>query len=134
MPDRRPPWAGDEPTAGGGTPRRATYGPQNSQQQGRQPRPYRRATPAGADANGFVWIEPSATQWPNVKGNPPGPRTQQIGYNREERAVRCVFRDGTKWRYDEVPPDVWERIRRTASTGRFIARVLDQYPYGADNW
>jgi len=25
---------------------------------------------------------------------------------------------------------VWERLRRTASTGRFINRVLNGFPYG----
>jgi hypothetical protein len=57
-----------------------------------------------------------------------------IGYNKETRTVRTVFRDGTPWRYDNVPPDVWERVRRTASTGRFINRVLNGYPYGRDNF
>jgi hypothetical protein len=93
-------------------------------------RNYRRADVAFTDDDGFVWVNPSPTAWPNVRGNPPGPRTQIIGYNRETRTVRTIFRDGTPWEYRDVPPDVWERTRRTASTGRFIARVLDGYPYG----
>lgn len=99
------------------------------------PRSYRRAeTTPEADGDGFIWVNPSASVWPNVRGNPPGPRTQVIGYNKEQRVVRTVFRDGTQWRYDTVPPDVWERVRRTASTGRFIIRVLDGYPYGPDRF
>jgi hypothetical protein len=151
MPDRRPWWATDPvDTTTGGTGRQSVFAapPTAARVPPRQPSPeesralyerlatrsYRRATPSEADDDGFVWIEPSATVWPNVKGNPPGPRTRQIGYNISERTVRCIFRDGTKWRYDDVPPDVWERIRRTASTGRFIARVLDGFPYGPDSW
>lgn len=149
MPDRRPWWSGDPTqTTGGGERRTAVFSsepvaarvpPQSpSSAEARAfyenvgKRSYRRATPGEADEDGYVWISPSATAWPNVKGNPPGPRTQMIGYNREERTVRCIFRNGKRYRYDQVPPDVWERIRRTASTGRFINRVLNGYPYAPD--
>ena len=97
-------------------------------------RNYRRAPQSPPDHDGYVWVDPSASKWPNVKGNPPGPRTQTVGYNITERRIRCVFRDGTKWQYSEVTPQVWERVRRTASTGKFINRVLNKLPYGADHW
>lgn len=94
---------------------------------------YRRAPITATDDDGFSWLIPSATMWPDVKGNPPGPRTQMIGYNLETRTVRTVFRDGTPWRYDDVSPQEWERMRRTSSTGKMINRVLNNHPYGRDD-
>lgn len=99
-----------------------------------QARTYRRADQSLRDDEGWAWVNPSSTAWPNVQGNPPGPRTQVAGYNRDERTVRILFRPdkggrAATYEYREVPPDVWERIRRTASTGRFINRILDDYPY-----
>jgi hypothetical protein len=102
-------------------------------------RSYRRQEHGDTDADGFRWLTPSPTAWPNVRpdghnGRPPGPRTQVIGYSLAERRIRTVFRDGTQWQYSDVTPQEWERIRRTASTGRFIARVLDAKPYGPETF
>jgi hypothetical protein len=57
-----------------------------------------------------------------------------VGYNKETRQVRIVFRPdrnahAAEYIYEEVTPDIWERVRRTASTGKFINRVLNGYPY-----
>lgn len=107
-------------------------------------RPYRRATPSAPDDDGFVWISPSPTAYPSVKGNPPGPRSQRIGYNLAERQLRIVFRPdkhgvAARYSYSGVTPDLWERMRRTASTGRFLNRVIhgthaDEISYGPDSF
>lgn len=80
--------------------------------------------------SGFEWVNPSPTQWPNVKGNPPGPRSQRMGYNKSKREVQIVFRDGALYHYDQVPPDVWNRLKRAPSTGKFINKMLNSFPYG----
>ena len=67
-------------------------------------------------------------------GNPPGPRTQMVGYNLQARKIRTVFRDGTPWAYNDVSPQEWERLRRVASTGRYINRVLNHKPYGREQF
>lgn len=101
---------------------------------------YRRLPVSPPDDDGFVWVDPRpATKWPNVlpdgrAGRPPGPRTNAMGYSIEERKVRTVFRDGTTWQYSGVTPQEWERIRRTASTGQFINRVLNHHPYGPESF
>jgi hypothetical protein len=122
---RQTPWWGGEPVKPvGGTP---AEGAQAFYEAAAQ-RTYRRAGTTGADEYGYVWVEPSPTI------NPARPRTQRIGYSLAERRIRTIFRDGTKWAYEDVSPQEWERVRRTASTGRFIGRVLDHHPYGPDNW
>ena len=123
-PRRQPWWSGDPVTPAGGQPaegRQAFY-------EDAAARSYRRAGVSAPDEDGYVWIDPSATI------NPQRPRTQRIGYNLAEKRVRTVFRDGTKWVYYDVSAQEWERIRRTASTGRFIGRVLDHHNYGPDSW
>ncbi len=97
-------------------------------------RGYRRASIAETDAEGYRWVTPSASVWPNVKpdgkaGRPPGPRTRSVGYSLEERQLRIVFRDGATYSYDGVSPQEFERLRRTASTGKFLNRVLSQKSY-----
>lgn len=116
-----------------------------------QYRPAPRQRRSTLDEDGFVWMVPSPTAWPDVRpdgnnGRPPGPRTQVVGYNKETQTVRTVFRDGTTWAYHEVPPEVWEQMsgRSTAtgrfsgaripSTGRFINSTLNNYPYGPESF
>lgn len=88
------------------------------------------AKPTQKVDSGFEWVNPSATEWPNVKGNPSGPRTQKVGYNKSIRQVQIVFRAGSVYRYDDVPPDTWNRLKRAPSTGKFINKTLNAFPYG----
>lgn len=99
-------------------------------QYGRGQRVQPKAPSKPAQDSGFEWVDPSASQWPNVKGNPPGPRTQKVGYNKSTRQVQILFREGASYRYDRVPPDVWNRLRRAPSTGKFINKTLNAFPYG----
>lgn len=70
--------------------------------------------------------------------NPPRPRTMEAGWQRIDNLdhpaypgiLRVRFRDGTPWEYYQVPSSVWQRFKRVQSPGRFINRVLNQYPYG----
>lgn len=95
---------------------------------------YRRHAVTPPDPDGYVWILPSATS------NPPRPRTKVIGYNLQERRVRTIFREGSPaspnatWAYENVSPQEWERLRRVASTGKYINRVLNSHPYGRDEF
>lgn len=69
--------------------------------------------------------------------NPPRPRTLEAGWERivdqnhpsYPGILRVRFRDGTPWEYHQVESAVWQRFKRVQSPGRFINRVLNQYPY-----
>jgi len=37
---------------------------------------------------------------------------------------------GTPWTYYDIPPNVWRNFKRAKSKGKFVNRVLNQYPYG----
>ena len=76
-----------------------------------------------ADEEGYRWVDPTSSS------NPARPRTHLAGYNAAERTMRVVFRDGTPYEYYGVEPVVWQRFKRSASPGRFINRILNQYPY-----
>lgn len=75
------------------------------------------------DEEGYRWESPTSSS------NPARPRTLQAGYNARERTLRVVFRDGTPYEYYGVEPILWQRFKRSASPGRFINRILNQYPY-----
>lgn len=70
--------------------------------------------------------------------NPPRPRTLEAGWERIRDSnhpaypgiLRVRFRDGTPWEYYNVPSAIWQRFKRVQSPGRFINRVLNNYPYG----
>lgn len=61
-------------------------------------------------------------------------RLNAARYDSGMQQVHVIFRDGTPWVYDQVPQNVWRNFRRTSlrqggSPGRFINRVLNNYPY-----
>lgn len=74
--------------------------------------------------------------------NPPRPRTLEAGWERitdqshpsYPGILRVRFRDGTPWEYHQVESSVWQRFKRVQSPGRFINRVLNQYPYNRGNF
>ena len=74
--------------------------------------------------------------------NPSRPRTLESGWERIANPnhpsypgiLRVRFRDGTPWEYHNVPSSVWQRFKRVASPGRFINRVLNNYPYNPGNF
>jgi len=89
-----------------------------------------------------IFSDPNRKPFPDIDptrtSNPSRPRTLQAGYDRRKGeatgVLRVRFRDGTPWEYQEVPPEIWQRFRRSASPGRFINRVLNQYPYNRGNF
>jgi hypothetical protein len=68
---------------------------------------------------------------PTNTSNPPRPRTLEARYSRQDQRLEVIFRDGTTWHYDQVPPVVWYRFRDNESPGKYINAVLNGYPYAA---
>ncbi len=71
---------------------------------------------------------------PTDSSNPPRPRTLAAGYDKNTQTLFVRFRDGTPWEYYDVPPNLWRNFQRVQSPGRFINRVLNNYPYGRGDW
>lgn len=61
-------------------------------------------------------------------------RVAQAGYSNDSHTLYVRFVDGTPWAYYNVEPNVWRNFRRSASAGRFINRVLNNYSYGRSNF
>lgn len=80
----------------------------------------------------YYW--PTRTSFPHDSTNKQGPRTLQARYSRRFQWLEVVFRDGTPWHYEEVPPNLWQSFKRTASPGKFINAVLNDFPYGYGGW
>lgn len=52
------------------------------------------------------------------------------GYDKEAQILEIEFRGGRIYRYREVPAGIFEFLRRTASKGSYIHRMIDgHYPY-----
>lgn len=76
--------------------------------------------------------------WPTRSINPPRPRTLQARYSRQYQCLEVVFRDqksnSGRWHYSQVPEAIWMQFKRTESPGRYINRVLNEFPYGEGGW
>lgn len=70
-----------------------------------------------------------ALNTPSHSINPARPRALRGGYDSRTGTVRIQFRDGAVYEYFDVPKNVWKNMLRSPSTGRYIDRVLDTFPY-----
>ena len=61
-------------------------------------------------------------------------RVAEAGYSPDSHTLYVRFVDGTPWQYNNVEPSVWRNFRRSASAGRYINRVLNNYSYGRSNF
>jgi hypothetical protein len=57
------------------------------------------------------------------------PRAWTIAYHPEDRKLVVVFRDNTWWQYNNVPVQMWEGLKGSGSTGKYLRTSgLDQWP------
>ena len=57
------------------------------------------------------------------------PRAWTIAYHPTENKLVVVFRDNTWWQYNNVPPRMWEGLKASGSTGKYLRTSgLDQWP------
>jgi len=54
---------------------------------------------------------------------------QRARYDSTRREIHVVFRDDTPWIYYDIPQNIWDNMRRSASPGKYINRVLNAFPY-----
>ena len=60
--------------------------------------------------------------------NPSKPRAKSIAYSKQAHKLVVKFRDGTWWEYNDVPIEVWNDLKSSDSTGRYLsASGLDQH-------
>jgi hypothetical protein len=52
--------------------------------------------------------------------NPERPRTKQLAYLRESQTLIVQYRDDTLVSYEGIPPEMWQDLQTTDSTGRYI--------------
>jgi hypothetical protein len=62
---------------------------------------------------------PQAASAPTI--NPPKPRALKIAYSKEAEKLVVRFRDGTWWEYNQIPVDMWNDLKASNSTGRYLA-------------
>ena len=60
--------------------------------------------------------------------NPPKPRARKLAYSREAEKLVVKFRDGTWWEYNDIPVDMWNDLKASDSTGRYLkSSGLDEH-------
>ena len=62
--------------------------------------------------------------------NPERPRTVAAGYDKNEKKITVVFRDGTYYNYYQVNATEWQAFKARVSKGRYIYSYLDSKPRG----
>lgn len=57
------------------------------------------------------------------------PRAWTIAYHPADRKLVVVFRDNTWWQYNNVPVQMWQALKASGSTGKYLRTSgLDQWP------
>jgi hypothetical protein len=57
------------------------------------------------------------------------PRAWTIAYHPADNKLVVVFRDNTWWQYNNVPVRMWESLKASGSTGKYLRTSgLDQWP------
>jgi hypothetical protein len=57
------------------------------------------------------------------------PRAWTIAYRPTDNQLAVVFRDNTWWCYNNVPTSLWEGLKASSSTGKYLrSSGLDQWP------
>ena len=52
--------------------------------------------------------------------NPPRPRALKIAYSRQAKKLVVKFRDNTWWEYNDIPVEMWNDLKVSNSTGRYL--------------
>jgi hypothetical protein len=52
--------------------------------------------------------------------NPSRPRAKKLAYSRTAQKLVVRFRDGKWWEYNEIPVDMWNDLKASNSTGRYL--------------
>ena len=56
------------------------------------------------------------------------PRAKKVGYCASTQTLGVVFRDGTWWRYNNIAPSVWDGLKASTSTGKYLRNAgLDSH-------
>jgi hypothetical protein len=53
--------------------------------------------------------------------NSPKPRALKLAYSRQAQKLVVKFRDGTWWEYNDIPVDMWDDLKASNSTGKYLA-------------
>lgn len=64
--------------------------------------------------------------WVNLQSS----RIRRAAYDKGTKVIAVQFVDGTPWHYADVNGEIWKRLQRSKSPGRFVDRVLNGFPYG----
>jgi KTSC domain len=52
--------------------------------------------------------------------NPPKPRALKLAYSSSVQKLVIKFRDGTWWEYNGIDPQIWQELKASASTGKYL--------------
>ena len=82
---------------------------------------------------GMEFVEPTETRAaPTI--NPKRPRAWTLAYMKESETLFIQFRDMTIVSYEGIPAEMWQDLKATDSTGRYIdASGIYQMPYNYVN-
>lgn len=70
------------------------------------------------DSNDLIVVELEPEESSNV---------QRYGYRRDTSILFVIYKDGQRYEYDKVPPEVFEELRQANSAGRYLHRRVKGY-------
>lgn len=74
-------------------------------------------------------ITPYSIQTAPTQATKRDPRARKIGYNAAEGKLVVRFWDGTWWEYNDISVDVWQGLKASPSTGKYLhTEGLNKHP------
>jgi hypothetical protein len=68
---------------------------------------------------GMEFAQPTETRAANTT-NPERPRALHVAYIKDTETLLIQYRDKTIVEYESVPPEMWQDLKSTDSTGKYI--------------
>jgi hypothetical protein len=60
---------------------------------------------------------------------------RSFDYDEERRELRVLFQSGKRYIYQDVPPEIFVRVKAALSKGEFFnEHVRDQFAFVRDTW
>ena len=66
-------------------------------------------------------VEPSFQNIIAPTTDPSRPRALKLAYSRDAMKLVVKFRDGTWWEYNDIPVEMWNDLKASNSTGKYLS-------------
>jgi len=64
-----------------------------------------------------------------TKQTPDSSQIKSIGYDSESKVFEVIYKNGAKYHYSNVSPELWEEAKTAPSIGKFVHANIKSHEY-----